>query len=95
MEQARAISVAAGSALQDQLRLAQQAEQQLQQALETARRDFTSELDKLRADGALAQERLKAAETRSAVENRPGAASGRPLAEGTGPGPLTVIRSRA
>jgi len=36
----------------------------LQRALETACHDFTSELDKLRADGKLAQERLKAAETR-------------------------------
>jgi len=40
----------------------------LQRALETARHDFASELDKLRADGALAQERLKAAETRALRE---------------------------
>jgi hypothetical protein len=47
--------VAATSTLQDQLGLAQQGEQRLQQALETARRDFAAELDKLRADGTLAQ----------------------------------------
>jgi chromosome segregation ATPase len=40
----------------------------LQRALETARHDFASKLDKLRADGALAQERLKAAETRALLE---------------------------
>jgi chromosome segregation ATPase len=68
LDQALAISVAATSTLQDQLRLAQQGEQQLQRALETARRDFASELDKLCADGALAQERLKAAETRALLE---------------------------
>jgi chromosome segregation ATPase len=68
LDQALAISVAAASALQDQLGLAQQGEQQLQRALETARHDFASELDKLRADGALAQERLKAAETRALLE---------------------------
>jgi chromosome segregation ATPase len=68
LDQALAISVAAASTLQEQLRLAQQGEQHLQQALETARRDFASELDKLRADGALAQERLKAAETRALLE---------------------------
>ena len=68
LDQALAISVAAASALQEQVRLAQQGEQQLQQALETARRDFASELDKLRADGQLAQERLKAAETRALLE---------------------------
>jgi chromosome segregation ATPase len=68
LEQALAISSAAASTLQEQVRLAQQGEQQLQRALETARRDFASELDKLRADGALAQERLKAAETRALLE---------------------------
>ena len=40
----------------------------MQRALETACHDFTSELDKLRADGKLAQERLKAAETRALSE---------------------------
>lgn len=68
LDQALAISVAAASTLQEQVRLAQQGEQQLQRALETARHDFASELDKLRADGALAQERLKAAETRALLE---------------------------
>jgi chromosome segregation ATPase len=68
LDQALAISVAAASALQDQLGLAQKGEQQLQRALETARHDFASELDKLRADGRLAQERLKAAETRALLE---------------------------
>jgi chromosome segregation ATPase len=68
LEQALAISVAAASALQDQLGLAQQGEQQLQRALETARHDFASELDKLRVDGTLAQERLKTAETRALLE---------------------------
>ncbi|SOE97694.1 replication region DNA-binding N-term [Burkholderia sp. D7] len=68
LDQAMAISVAAVSALQDQLGLAQQGEQQLQRALESARHDFASELDKLRADGTLAQERLKAAETRALLE---------------------------
>jgi chromosome segregation ATPase len=68
LDQALAISVAAASALQDQLGLAQQGEQQLQRALETTRHDFASELDKLRADGALAQERLKTAETRALLE---------------------------
>ncbi|MFT4509308.1 DNA-binding protein [Caballeronia sp. 15711] len=68
LEQALAISVAATSALQEQIQLAQQGEQQLQRALETARHDFASELDKLRADGKGAQERLKAAETRALLE---------------------------
>ncbi|HMC44390.1 hypothetical protein [Caballeronia sordidicola] len=40
----------------------------MQRALETACHDFTSELDKLRADGKLEQERLKAAETRALSE---------------------------
>ena len=82
LDQALAISVAAASTLQDQLHLAQQGEQQLQRALEAARHDFASELDKLRADSTLAQERLKAAETRGRYRNRPRAASGRALAEG-------------
>jgi chromosome segregation ATPase len=64
----QAVSVAAASTLQEQVRLAQQSEQQLQRALEAARHDFASELDKLRADGTLAQERLKAAETRALLE---------------------------
>ena len=68
LDQALAISVAAASTLQDQLHLAQQGEQQLQRALETARHDFASDLDKLRADGKLAQERLRAAETRALLE---------------------------
>jgi len=68
LDQALAISVAAASALRDQLGLAQQDEQQLQRALETARHDFASELDKLRADSKGAQERLKAAETRALLE---------------------------
>ena len=68
LDQALAISVAAASALQDQLDLAQQGEQKLQRALETARHDFAAELDKLRVDGTLAQERLKAAETRALLE---------------------------
>jgi chromosome segregation ATPase len=68
LDQALAISVAAASTLQEQVRLAQQGEQQLQQAIEAARRDFASELDKLRADGARAQERLNAAETRALLE---------------------------
>jgi chromosome segregation ATPase len=67
-EQALAISVAAASTLQEQVRLAQQGEQQLQRALEAARHDFASELDKQRADGTLAQERLRAAETRALLE---------------------------
>ena len=68
LEQALAISSAAASTLQEQVRLAQQGEQQLQRALETARRDFASDLDKLRADSKGAQERLKAAETRALLE---------------------------
>jgi chromosome segregation ATPase len=68
LDQALAVSGAAASTLQDQVRLAQQGEQQLQRSLETARHDFASELDKLRADGTLAQERLKAAETRALLE---------------------------
>src|SRR5471030_482707 len=68
LDQALAISGAAAKTLQEQVRLAQQGEQQLQRALETARHDFASELDKLRADGTLAQERLKAAETRALLE---------------------------
>jgi chromosome segregation ATPase len=67
-DQALAISAAPSEALQAQLRASHHGAQQLQQALETARRDFASELDKLRADGALAQERLKAAETRALLE---------------------------
>ncbi|WP_158937464.1 DNA-binding protein [Burkholderia sp. S171] len=68
LDQALAISMAATSTLQDQLRAAQEGERQLQRALVTAQRDFASELDKLRADGKLAQERLKAAETRALLE---------------------------
>ena len=68
LDQALAISIAAASTLQEQVQLAQRGEQQLQQALGSARRDFASELDKLRADCALAQERLKAAETRALLE---------------------------
>ncbi|MGX7002444.1 DNA-binding protein [Caballeronia sp. KNU42] len=68
LDQALAISVAAGSTLQEQVRLAQQGEQKLQRALETARHSFGSELDKQRADGAQALERLKAAETRALLE---------------------------
>jgi len=68
LDQALAVAEAGTSALQDRLRLAQQGERHLQQALETARRDFASELDKLRADGTLAQERLRAAETRALRE---------------------------
>jgi len=67
-DQALAISLAATSTLQEQVRLAQQSEHQLQRALETARHDFASELDTLRADGKGAQERLKAAETRALLE---------------------------
>jgi len=67
-DQALAISVAAAKTLQEQVRLAQQGEQHLQRALETARHDFASELDKLRADGKGAQERLRAAETRALLE---------------------------
>ena len=55
LDQGLAISVAAASTLQEQVRLAQQGEQQSQRALEAARHDFASELDKLLADGALAQ----------------------------------------
>src|SRR5260370_1491557 len=68
LDQALAIAVAATSTLQEQVRLAPQGEQQLQQALETARRDFTSELDKTRAHRTPAQERLKAAEARALLE---------------------------
>jgi len=68
LEQALAVSEATASTLREQVRLAQQGEQQLQRALETARHDFASELDKLRADSTLAQERLKAAETRALLE---------------------------
>jgi chromosome segregation ATPase len=68
LDQALAISVAATTTLQEQVRLAQQGEHQLQRALETARHDFASELDKLRADGILAQDRLKANETRALLE---------------------------
>src|SRR5471032_2421543 len=68
LDQALAISAASASTLREQVRFAQQGEQQLQRALETARHDFASELDKLRADDALAQERLKAAETRALLE---------------------------
>ena len=68
LDQALAVAVAAASALQEQVRLAQQGEHQLQRALETARYDFASELDKLRADGRLAQERLKATATRALLE---------------------------
>ncbi|MDN7179554.1 hypothetical protein M0D69_16475 [Caballeronia sp. SEWSISQ10-4 2] len=68
LEQALAISVAAASTLQEQVELAREGERKLQQALATARHDFASELDKLRADSALAQERLRAAETRALLE---------------------------
>jgi len=68
LDQALAISEATALTLHEQVRLGQQGEQQLQRALETARHDFAFELDKLRADGKLAQERLKAAETRALLE---------------------------
>jgi chromosome segregation ATPase len=67
-DQALIVSAASWLALQEQLRASHQGEQKLQHALEAARRDFASELDKLRADGALSQERLKAAETRALLE---------------------------
>lgn len=68
LEQALAVSTAACAAQQDQLRQSQQGEQRLQLALETARRDFAGELDNLRADARLAEERLRAAETRALLE---------------------------
>jgi chromosome segregation ATPase len=68
LDQALAVADAAATALQEQVRLAQQGEQQLQRALEAARHEFVSELDKLRADSTLAQDRLKAAETRALLE---------------------------
>ncbi|MGF6604703.1 chromosome segregation ATPase [Paraburkholderia sp. GAS448] len=68
LEQALAGATATCATLQDQLRDAQQGEQRLQQALESARNDFAAELDKLRADGQLAQERLRAAETRALLD---------------------------
>ncbi|WP_165105838.1 MULTISPECIES: DNA-binding protein [unclassified Caballeronia] len=68
LDQTLAISVAAVSTLQEQVELAREGEQKLQRALETARQDFASELDKIRSDGKLAQERLKAAETRALLE---------------------------
>ena len=54
--------------LQEQVELGREGERKLQRALETARHDFASELEKLRADGKGAQERLKAAETRALLE---------------------------
>lgn len=68
LEQALASATATCATLQDRLRGAQQGEQQLQLALEGARRDFAAEVDKLRADGQLAQERLRAAEARALLE---------------------------
>jgi hypothetical protein len=68
LDQALAAATATCATLQDQLRQAQQGEQRLQLALDTARRDFAGELDKLRADGNLAQERLRAAEARALLE---------------------------
>jgi chromosome segregation ATPase len=68
LEQRLAAAHATTSALDAQLTQARDECGTLQQRLEDARRDFTAELDKLRADAQLADERFRAAETRALME---------------------------
>lgn len=67
-EQQLAVQGATRSALEQQLRQAGQDSERLQAALEEARREFTAELDKQRADSQLAEERFQAAEERALRE---------------------------
>lgn len=68
LEQARAGEAAARSALERQLTDARQAAAELQFAMEAARRDFASELDKLREALKITEERYRSAEARALME---------------------------
>ena len=68
LDQEVAALTAAGEAFKSQLQRAQREQAELQRALEDARRDFAAELEKQRAAGELAEERLRATETRALLE---------------------------
>ncbi|SAL87216.1 ATPase [Caballeronia choica] len=68
IEQQVAALTAACEAFKSQLQRTQREQAELQRALEAARRDFAAELDKQRAAGELAEERLRASETRALLE---------------------------
>ncbi|SAL88616.1 ATPase [Caballeronia choica] len=68
LEQEVATLTAACEAFKSQLQRAQHEQAELQRALGDARRDFAAELDKQRAAGELAEERLRATETRALLE---------------------------
>ncbi|WP_235028504.1 hypothetical protein [Caballeronia choica] len=68
LEQQVAAVTAACEAFKSQLQRAQREQAELQRELEAARRDFAAELEKQRAAGELAEERLRATETRALLE---------------------------
>ena len=68
LEQQVAALTAACDAFKSQLQRAQREEAELQRALEAARTDFVAELEKQRAAGELAEERLRATETRALLD---------------------------
>lgn len=68
LDQQLAAAGATHTALESQLTQAKEANAAHQQRLEDARRDFTTELDKLRGAAQLADERFHAAETRALLE---------------------------
>jgi chromosome segregation ATPase len=68
LDQEAAALTAACEAFKSQLQGEQREHVDLQRALEDARRDFASELEKQRAAGELAEERLRATETRALLE---------------------------
>lgn len=68
LEQQKAAADATTAALDAQLLKVRNECETLHQRLEAARHDFKMELDKLRADAQLAEERFRAAETRALLE---------------------------
>ena len=68
LEQNLAATAATNASLELQLRQAKDDNDVHQQRLEDARREFTSELEKLRAAAELADERFRSAETRALLE---------------------------
>jgi len=68
LDQQLAAASATNAALESQVLQAKAENATHQQRLEDARRDFTAELDKLRAAAQLADERYRAAETRALLE---------------------------
>jgi len=68
LDQEVAALTAACEAFKSQLEGEQREHVDLQRALEDARRDFASELEKQRAAGELAEERMRATETRALLE---------------------------